>query len=131
MPFSKNTDIALLLLRVVFGGLMIIDHGWGKMQKIIGGKLEEFGDPLGLGAPISLGLATFAEVVCAALVIIGLFTRWAVIPLIITMLVAVFIANMGEPLPKMELGLLYLAAFVALGLAGPGWYSVDAQWRKP
>jgi putative oxidoreductase len=76
-------------------------------------------------------LATFAEVLCALLVMVGLFTRWAVVPLIITMLVAVFIANMGEPLPKIELGLLYLTAFVAIGLAGPGWYSLDAQWRKP
>ncbi|MCB0581200.1 MAG: DoxX family membrane protein, partial [Phaeodactylibacter sp.] len=50
---------------------------------------------MGLGPEISLALATFAEVGCALLVILGLFTRWATAPLAITMMVAIS-ANLGE-----------------------------------
>lgn len=128
---SKSTDLALLLLRLTFGGLMLLNHGWGKLMKFFSDEPLKFGDPLGIGIPASLGLATFAEVGCAALVAIGLFTRLAVVPLIITMLVAAFIVHIDDGFKKMEMALLYVFAFAAIGLAGPGWYSVDAQMRKP
>lgn len=130
MIHSKSTDIALLLLRVTFGGLMIVTHGWGKLLKFFQDEPLQFADPIGLGVPASLALTVFAEVFCAVLVVVGLFTRWAVIPLIITMLVAIFIVNLGEPLQKLELAILYLITFTALGFTGPGWYSLDVQMRK-
>lgn len=127
MTYTKSTDIALLLLRITFGGLMILNHGWGKLMRFFQDGPLEFANPIGLGVPVSLALTVFAEVFCAALVIVGLFTRWAVVPLVITMLVVVFIVNFGEPLKTQEMPLLYLIAFAALGFAGPGWYSLDAQ----
>lgn len=128
---SKTTDIALLLLRLTFGGLMLVNHGWGKLMKFFAEEPLKFADPLGVGVTASLGLTTFAEVLCAALVAIGLFTRWAVIPLIITMLVAAFIVHSDDPFKRIESALMFLMAYTAIGLAGPGWYSVDAQLRKP
>ena len=128
---SKTTDLALLLLRLTFGGLMLFNHGWGKLMKFFAEEPLKFGDPLGVGVPASLGLATFAEVGCTVLVVIGLFTRWAVIPLIITMLVAAFIVHADDPFKRIESALMFLTAYAAIGLAGPGWYSMDAQLRKP
>lgn len=130
MKKSDNLDIALLLLRVTMGGLMAIHHGWGKAEKLLTGNPSKFSDPIGLGAPLSLGLASFAELICAILVVIGLYTRLAVIPLIITMVVAVFVVHIDDPFKKMELGLIYLTGFSVIGLLGPGWYSIDAQARK-
>lgn len=130
MQHSRNTDFALLILRLVFGFSMLIGHGWGKFQRLFSGEPIEFADPFGLGPVVSLGLVVFAEAVCSILVALGLFTRLAVIPLIITMLVAIFYAHWGDPFGRWEKGLLFLSAFVSLGLTGPGWYSLDAQWRK-
>jgi putative oxidoreductase len=127
---SKQIDIALLLLRVVFGGLMLLNHGWGKVVKLFTGDPTEFANVFHMGAPVSLALASFAEFFCAALVVIGLFTRWAVVPLIVTMLVAIFAIHLGDPFKKMELAIIYFTAFSAIGLMGPGWYSADAQLRK-
>ena len=124
MPPSRTTDLVLLLLRLCFGGLMLVNHGWGKAAKLLAGEYG-FPDPLGIGSAASLTLATFAEVVCAFLVMIGLFTRLSVIPLIVTMLVAVFIQHWGDPFTKMESGLLYLIPYICLLLKGPGSYSVD------
>ena len=129
MPTTRQNDIALLLLRLAFGGAMIYGHGWGKLMRLLSGEPIKFYDFMGLGPEISLALATFAEVGCALLVILGLFTRWATAPLAITMMVAIS-ANLGEGFGQIEKALLFLVAFVALSFTGPGWYSVDAQVRN-
>ncbi|GJM32901.1 MAG: hypothetical protein DHS20C18_19020 [Saprospiraceae bacterium] len=109
---------------------MLLGHGWGKLTKLLAGPPYKFSDPIGLGVDLSLILATLAEAGCALLVIIGLFTRYATIPLIFTMLVAFFFVHLGDPLPKVEKIIMYMAGYFTLLLMGPGWYSVDAQLRK-
>jgi len=127
---ERNTSIALLLLRLTFGGLMLFSHGWGKMMKFFGEDPIRFANPLGIGEVPTLVLAVFAEVICALLIVIGLYTRMATIPLIITMLVAVFIIHISDPFNKMEFAILYLVPYIALLLAGPGKFSVDAAMGK-
>jgi putative oxidoreductase len=120
-----TTDIAALLLRVCFGFTMLFGHGWGKFLKLIGDGPIKWADPIGLGPEISLGLATFAELFCAGALIIGLFTRLATIPLIITMGVAFFIVHIDDPFNKMESPLMYMTAYIAILLLGAGRFSVD------
>ena len=126
----RNLDIGILVLRLFFGGFMIILHGWGKMLKLFSEGPIEFGDPIGLGPTVSLGLTVFAEFLCSILIMLGLFTRWAAIPLIITMLVAAFIVHGPDPLMRKEKALLYLAPYIFLLLNGAGKYSLDHLWRK-
>ena len=65
-------------------------------QKISGleNTIEWFGNPdwgLGLPFPTLMGyLAAYSEAIGAMLLLLGLATRWITIPLIITMLVAIF-----------------------------------------
>lgn len=121
--FTKN--LALLILRLGFSAGMIT-HGYPKLQKILNGDMS-FGDPLGIGEEVSLILAVIGELVAPIFVMIGLKTRFAAIPVIITMAVAAFIAHAGDPFPKMEKALLYLVGFVAIALLGGGKYSVDGK----
>ncbi|MFT4758515.1 MAG: putative oxidoreductase [Paraglaciecola sp.] len=123
---SKRTDLALLLLRITFGGLMLLNHGLPKLQKLMAGGEIQFPDPLGVGAEISLSLAIFAEVLCAFLLIIGAFTRLTVVPLIVTMLIAIFAVHASDPFSKMESAILFLIPYVCLLITGAGWYSVDS-----
>jgi putative oxidoreductase len=127
---NKKIDIALLLLRLAFGGFMIIGHGWPKLLKLFGDEPIKFMDFMGLGPTVSLTLATFAELGCALLIMLGLFTRLASLPLIFTMLVAILARHWGDPFGQVEKALMYLFAYLSLLLAGSGWYSLDAQWRK-
>lgn len=118
-----STDLGLLILRLVSGAAMLT-HGYPKLQKVIDGNFQ-FGDPLGVGPEISLILAVFAEAICSTLIIIGLTTRLAVIPLIVTMGVAFFIVHAADPFKTKELALIYLSIFLALFFTGPGKFSAD------
>ncbi|MCH2045272.1 MAG: DoxX family protein [Saprospiraceae bacterium] len=122
-------DMAALLLRLIFGGFMLLGHGLGKWDAMMAGS-ETFPDPLGLGAVTSLYLAVFAEVICAGLLVIGLASRWILIPLIITMLVAVFIVHgehewFAKGGPSKEAAAIYLMAYISLFFTGAGKYSLD------
>jgi putative oxidoreductase len=127
MKWTEN--LSLLFLRIAFGGFMLIEHGWGKMTRLLDGPPYSFGDPLGLGTGPSLGLAVFAEFLCAGMLILGLLTRWVSIPLIITMAVAAFVVHGADPLGDKEPALLYMTAYLVLLLKGGGAISLDKVFR--
>ncbi len=126
MKSSLQTDIGLLLLRVTGAGLLLT-HGIPKLSKLFAEGPIQFGDPIGIGAGPSLFLATFAEFLCAVLVLIGLKTRWATIPVIITMAVAALIVHATDPFGAKEKALLFLGIFICIFLLGPGKYSIDRK----
>ena len=123
-----NRDVGLLILRVMLGLFMFYGHGMGKVGRLFGDDPISFADPFGLGPTASLALAAFAEGICSIFVVLGLWTRWALITLIITMSVA-FTRHMGDDFCQMEKALFYLFGFIALFFAGPGRYSLD-YWRS-
>jgi putative oxidoreductase len=125
-----SVDFALLLLRVTTGAMILFGHGVSKLEKFNDDPIR-FGDPIGLGALTSLILATLAEVFCAGMVIAGYKTRYVLIPLIITMLVAGFITHLDDPWSKKELAIMYMIVFFTLFITGPGRYSVDHKNDVP
>ena len=126
---SGSVNIAILVLRVGIAVLMLV-HGLPKLMTLVSGEPVQF--PALIGTPaISLGLAVFAEVICSILILMGLATRLATIPLIITMLVAVLYIHGADPFAKQEMGLHYLVGYVVLFLTGSGRYSLDNWINKP
>lgn len=126
--FSTNinnnaVNFWLLILRVVIGSFMLT-HGLPKLQTLMSGHIK-FADPFGIGATPSLILAVFAECVCSILLILGLATRLATIPLMITMLVALLHVHAADPFARKELPSIYLLIFFGLLILGAGKFSVD------
>lgn len=121
------TDLGLLLLRLVFGIVLLYGHGFEKMSVILSGQEIQFMDPIGIGAVTSFYMAAFAEGICAILLILGLFSRFASFVLSVNFLVIfifhAFIAKDGFAV--LEMRFFYLFAFIALTLTGPGRYSLD------
>ena len=117
-------DLALLILRVSIGSMLLFGHGWGKLAHF-GSIAPQFADPLGTGPQVALALAVFAEVFCSAGVIFGVLTRFACIPPLITMAVAITVVHAEDPWQKKELAVLYAIPFLVLILSGGGKFSFD------
>ena len=118
-------SVILLIVRVVFG-VMLMNHGidkWANYQELS----AVFPDPLGIGSPLSLGLAIFGELACSMAFIIGFLYRLAMIPMIFTMCVAFFIVHADDPFAVKELAFVYLVVFVLMYIVGPGKFAVD-RW---
>lgn len=122
---EESLNLLVLVLRVAIAAFMIT-HGWPKFLKLLEGGEIQFGDPIGLGPAVSLVLAVFAEFFCSILIGIGLATRLASIPLIVTMFVAAFVSHGADPFRRKETALLYLLFYLAFLVLGSRKYSVDS-----
>jgi len=119
------SSLGLLVMRLAAGGMMAVGHGWGKLATF-SETASRFPDPLGIGSSsMSLALVVFAELFCSLAVMIGFATRFAAIPIIVTMCVAAFSIHADDPWAKKEFALLYVIPFLTLVFTGAGKFSVD------
>ena len=122
-PRILSADHAALLLRLIFGGLFVY-HGYTKLVSF-NEYLPMFPDLIGIGSKLSFILVIFAEFFCGILVILGLFTRLAVIPIFITMIVAFFLAHGKDPFDVKELPFLFMLLSIVVFVLGSGKFSID------
>jgi putative oxidoreductase len=124
IKYSDNgIAFATFVLRLALGGL-IIPHGYSKLISFAA-RSSTFADPFHIGHPASMALVIFAEFFCGVFILMGLFTRLACIPLIITMAVALFYSHKGDFFGQGETATLYLFGYIALMFTGPGKLSLD------
>jgi putative oxidoreductase len=121
-------DAGLFLLRVI-SGLLLMQYGWEKFSKYAEWSAT-FPDPLGVGSSVSLAMCIFAELFCAGFLVLGLFSRFVLIPLIFNMLVVALIVHADDPMREREHALSFLIPFLTIFLAGPGKYSLDNLFMK-
>lgn len=125
----RSADLGLLVLRVWFGGLMLWLHGLFKLQNF-STMTGQFPDPFGIGTTGTVVLVLFAEVVCAGLVVLGAFTRFAALVLTFNMAMAFYIGH-GAKLTGLggdgEMPFLFLGAYLTLFFTGAGRLSLDAK----
>ena len=127
----KSTDAGLLLLRVGAGLILFLRHGWEKVSllTLINPK---FPDPLHIGHNTTWVLAMLSDGICSLLIILGVGTRWLSLYCFFNIFIAWALVHHFTFLGKSpgadhgELIALYLIAFAALMVAGPGRYSIDA-----
>ena len=114
-------------------GTVFVQSGWGKLHNLE--QVTGFFTELGLPAPgFHAVFVSSTELVCGALVLVGLFTRLAAIPLMITMLVAIRTALWDQVDSLSALfGLTettYAVVFLWLATNGPGPISLDRLWSR-
>lgn len=125
---NLSVSLGLLILRVSFGGLMLV-HGWQKLAAY-GDLAGKFPDPIGMGSQFSLLATIIAEFGCSILLILGLGTRLAALILGFTMAVALFVVHGDDPWQKKELAAVYLSVYATLLVTGGGPISVDMSILK-
>jgi len=121
-------NLALFILRVG-AGLLMIHHGYDKLINFQQ-KAPNFMHFLGLSSTLSLGLAVFAEFFCSIFVMLGLFTRFACVFLLISTFVAVSDVHKYDIFGKGEHASLFFIIFLSILIIGPGRISVDGMMNK-
>jgi putative oxidoreductase len=125
-----------LLVRISLASVFIVT-GWGKLHDLA--KVTGFFTELGIPMPaFNAGMVSVVEFVGGSLLLVGLFTRLAAIPLAFSMLVAILTARRGDIDGVAALGAFneftYFACFVWLVVAGAGAVSLDrvffGKWVK-
>jgi putative oxidoreductase len=122
-PRYLNADLAAFLMRLVFGGLFVY-YGYNKIVAY-DQILPMFGNIIGIGSKLSFNLVIFAEFFCGFLIMIGLVTRFAVIPVFITMIVAYFVAHANDPFQVKNLAFVFLCLSPVVFILGSGKFSLD------
>jgi putative oxidoreductase len=117
------------LLTRVFVGALFVEAGWGKLQHL--DKVQGFFVNLGIPAPSVLApLVASLELGCGLLILVGLATRLACLPLMVIMAVAVLTAKKDELTGFTALAgigdFLYILLFLWLAVYGAGLVSLDA-----
>lgn len=119
--------VAPLLARLTVG-VAFAESGWGKVHNLE--SVAEFFAELGIPAPaFQATFVSYVELICGTLVLMGLGTRLAAVPLIGTMVVALITAKASEIAGFSDLiGTIeacYAVLLAWLALAGPGEASLD------
>ena len=133
LTMAKKLDgLALLVARLTVG-LEFTSTGWGKVHNI--DKVIAFFGELGIPAPaFQARLASFTELVCGSLLVVGLGSRLAACPLVVTMVVAILTAKKDDLHGVTDLvGFVewtYIAILAVVAVFGPGAVSLDAIARK-
>ncbi len=118
------------LLARVSVGLVFVTTGWGKLQHL--DQVIEFFRSLGIPAPeLQAPFVAATELSCGLLIVLGLATRFAAVPLVVTMLVAIRTALWEELEGTIDLfgreEYLFIVLLVWLAVAGAGAVSHDAR----
>jgi putative oxidoreductase len=131
--FLKKLDWLFPLIARIAVGVVFAQSGWGKFHNIP--KVTAYFEELHIPMPmIQAYLVAGVELVAGALIILGFFTRLAVIPLIIVMVVAILTAKRADISTYTDvLGLLeflYIVLLGWIGVGGPGIISVDKLLKQ-
>jgi len=124
---TKLDWVAPLVARVTLG-VLFISTGWGKVHDL--DKVTGFFTELGIPAPhLNAVMVSFVELIGGSLLLIGLASRLAALPLMASMAVAILTAQRENVhgLPDL-FGLVewtYLALLLWVAFAGPGKASLD------
>lgn len=130
-PKDSKTSALLLAARIAFG-IIFLTHGYQKLTNYLGNPdfASSFPDPLGVGSQASLIMAIFGEFFCGLGFLFGCLYRLALIPMMFTMLMAIFIIHGNDPFAQKEMAVIYLLIFIFMYITGPGKFAIDRLFIK-
>lgn len=126
------TNMARLFIRL-FTGVMFMSIGIRQIANF-NQLAPDFCSVFGMTSETTLLVVILIEVICSTLIILGLFTRFALIPPIVSMVIAEhvmmqFYDTLGmAKLYSMQMGylpMMFIGIFIFMMLAGPGKISLD------
>ncbi|QGU13635.1 DoxX family membrane protein [Leclercia sp. 119287] len=119
-------DLGLFFLRITGSLLLLYVHGLPKIVHF-SEELTRIEDPFGFGPYFSLIPAIAAEVICPILILFGVATRLACVPIVAVLLVAMLVVHPGWSIAEGQFGWLLLIIFTTLAITGPGAWRVRSR----
>jgi len=119
-------DIGLPYLRVAASLLVLAVHGFPKVLHYAS-EAAAIEDPFHLGKTLSISFAIFAEVICPPLMILGIGTRLAAIPILVVTMIALLFVHRDWSLAQGQFAWMLLILFGTIAISGPGRYTVG-RW---
>ncbi|MFM0726903.1 DoxX family protein [Paraburkholderia strydomiana] len=121
-----TADAALLFLRVTASVLVLLVHGLPKAIHYAS-QLDAIEDPLHIGKTLTLGFAIFAEIACPLLMIAGIETRLAALPIMLVSVIALGLVHREWTLDQGQFAWMLLIMFGTIAIGGAGRYRI--AWR--
>lgn len=124
---AKLQFLAPILARLVIG-TVFVQTGWGKLHNL--DQIVNFFRELGIPAPeLQAPFVSGVELVCGAMILAGLMTRLAALPLIGTMVVAILTAKLKDFTGPLDVfgtqEFDYIVLLLVLFVYGAGKFSID------
>lgn len=128
-PGVISFHLAMLAFRVLISVELMMAHGLKKVGVGVA-QAETVPNPLHLPAQLNDLFATSANLFFPVLVIIGFFTRLAVIPVLAVTLTGYFVVHWNDSLLEKDTPFMYSVSFLLIVVLGPGKYSLDHFLNK-
>ena len=123
-PASTVLHIALLVFRIAVSIELVLAHGLKKLGIGVA-TAEVVPNPLHLPETINNAFAIAGNLVFPWLVMLGLFTRLAILPILAITLTGYFVVHWHDSLLEKDTPFMYSISFIFLWVVGPGKYSLD------
>jgi putative oxidoreductase len=125
-PYPQHAafNIGMLVLRAAASLELVIVHGLKKIGVGVA-NAEKIPNPLHFPEQFNNLFATAANIIFPFFVLIGLFTRAAVLPTLAVTLTGYFIVHSGGSLSEKDTPFIYSLIFITILILGPGKYSFD------
>jgi putative oxidoreductase len=94
-------------------------------------QLEAIEDPLHFGKTLTLGFAIFAEVMCPLLMIAGIATRLAALPIMLVCVIALGLVHREWTLDQGQFAWMLLVMFGTIAIGGAGRYRIARRPNAP
>lgn len=123
----RAQDLGLLFLRASGALFLLFVHGLPKLLDFTA-QLALIEDPFHMGATVTLSMAIFAEVLCPLLILVGVLTRLACLPILFLLLVALVVVHPDWTVEQGQFGWLLTLIFTSVLIAGPGRLALNVRF---
>ena len=117
-------NFSMLIFRVALSLELMVVHGFKKIGIHVA-EAEKVPNPLHLPEIINNAFAISANLIFPVLVILGLFTRIAILPILAVTLTGYFVLHWNDALLIKDTPFMYSLSYLLIMVLGPGRYSVD------
>jgi putative oxidoreductase len=114
-----RVNVGLLFLRVAASTLVMVVHGLPKVVHYTQ-QAATIEDPFHLGKTVSILFAILAEFVCPPLIMLGVCTRLACLPILAVVAIALVVVHREWTLAEGQFAWMLLILFGTIAITGPG-----------